>query len=150
MKRERMKTEPLVESGCVLVFRNHNNRENRDRFGCAQDSSDCIREEHPPHPFPADFQIGRQPTDERSGNGSVSGKFSRQFFRNVIDGESEGTETVKPCHARIGIDRDKDPGDIPFCVLARTTAEPIVKLRIAACEPGSVMPLIERLDLKLQ
>lgn len=117
MEREGSETELLIKPGGLFVLRIDHDRKNRDLLRGAQDSSYRIREQQFPHSLPANLQIGRKPTDERGGNRSVSGEFSGQFFRNVIDGEGEGTETVEPRHAKIRIDRDKHPSDIPFDIL---------------------------------
>jgi hypothetical protein len=134
-----------MEGRCPFIYRFDHNGENHERTGGPNHPANRIGKQKIADPFASHFFVTREPPNQSSRNGVITGQTFCVFGRQIGDGECEGTQAVKADDPALIIDGDENTCHIAFLVLAGAKAKPIIERSHTARKRRSVV-LAERFD----
>ncbi len=141
--RKRRESEVAVESSRPFIRRFDHDGENGERTGGPSDPTNRVSQQKISDTFTVNFLITREPPDQSSRDRVVARQAFCMFWRQIGDGEREGTQAVESNDPALIVHGDKNTGHIALLVLPITKVEPTVERDHTTRERRAVM-LAER------
>ena len=132
MQWEAAKAQPFIEFRRAFILGVDHDSEDGQRSSGVQDTPHRVRHQKLTDALAADTIVARKSPDRRGRNAAVAGKLAGNLFRQIVEVQLEGTQTIEADHPQFGIHSHEHARDVASLVLARPSPEPVVKLGFPA------------------